>query len=408
MTSIHSTTAHRARLRGLAGLCALLAATIITGCKPKPAGGPGGFGPGGPMEVNVHVVAPASVTLTQDLPGRISAFRMAEVRARVSGIVLKRHFTEGSDVTEGQLLYEIDPAPYQAALDSALGTVARAEANKATAKLKEERSRQLIDTRALSKQDYDDVVAALRSFEADVLSGEAAVKTARINLAYTKVTSPVAGRIGISQVTEGAYVQATSATLLATVQQLDKVYVDVTKSSSELLRLRRDLASGRLKGDATGKASVKLTFDDGTAYPEPGTLEMTDVTVNAMTSSVMFRAIFPNPKRELLPGMFVRAQLEEGTTPDAILIPQFTVTRNPKGEPTALVVGANSMVELRVLKTPRTVGNQWLVTEGLKAGDQVIVNNLQKIRPGSPVKVAPTAPPATAGAAASTNPTSKP
>jgi membrane fusion protein (multidrug efflux system) len=345
------------------------------------------------MEVSVLTVTPASVTLTQDLPGRISAFRVAEVRARVNGIVLKRLFYEGTDVTEGQVLYQIDPAPYQAALDSALGTLARAEANATTARLKEERYKQLLAAKAISKQDYDDAQANARTFDADVLSGKAAVQSAQINLDYTKVTSPVSGRIGISQVTEGAYVQAANATLLATVQQLDKVYVDVTQASSELLRLKRELASGRLKADASGKPQVKLIHENGDIYPEEGTLEVSDVTVNTMTNSITVRAIFPNPRGELLPGLFVRARLEEGSSPDAILVPQLAVSRNSKGEPTTMVVGANSTVELRVLKTERAVGNQWLVSSGLKAGDQVIVDNLQKIRPGAPVKVTP-APPA--------------
>jgi len=379
-----------------------LALAFITGCGPKQAGAPGGGpgGPQGPMEVSVLTVTPASVTLTQDLPGRISAFRVAEVRARVNGIVLKRLFAEGTDVTEGQVLYQIDPAPYQAALDSALGTLARAEANATTARLKEERYKQLLAAKAISKQDYDDAQANARTFDADVLSGKAAVQSAQINLDYTKVTSPVSGRIGISQVTEGAYVQAANATLLATVQQLDKVYVDVTQASSELLRLKRAIASGRLQADAAGKARVKLIHEDNTIYPEEGSLEVSDVTVNTNTNSVTVRAIFPNPRGELLPGLFVRARLEEGSAPDAILVPQLAVSRNSKGEPTTMVVGANSTVELRVLKTERAVGNQWLISSGLKAGDQVIMDNLQKIRPGAPVKVAPTpATPTTASTA---------
>jgi membrane fusion protein (multidrug efflux system) len=372
---------------------AVILAALISGCGKRQAGPPGGRGgPGGPMEVSVLTIASAAVTLTQDLPGRISAFRVAEVRARVNGIVLRRLFTEGSDVAEGQVLYEIDPAPYQAALDSARGTLARAEANATTARLKEERNKQLLDAKTVSKQDYDDALANQRMADADVLSGKAAVQAAQINLDYTKVTSPIAGRIGISQVTEGAYVQASTATLLATVQQLDRVYVDVTQASSELLRLRRDLASGRLKADDAGKARVKLIHENGDIYPEEGTLETSDVTVNATTSSVTIRAIFPNPRGELLPGLFLRARLEEGSKPDAILVPQLAVSRNAKGEPTALVVGANDMVELRVLQTPRAVGNQWLVTAGLKPGDQVIVNNLQKIRPGMPVKAVPSSP----------------
>jgi membrane fusion protein, multidrug efflux system len=389
---------------------------LMPACKKNAGGPPGpppGFG-GGPTEVDVLTVSTAPVTLTQDLPGRISAFRVAEVRARVNGIVLKRLFAEGSDVKEGQVLYEIDPAPYQAALDSAEATVARAkatlaraEASLALAKLKAQRYKGLLDSRAISKQEYDDAVANQRMGEADVQSGHAevqsgvaAVATARINLDYTKVTSPIAGRIGISQVTEGAYVQATEATLLATVQQIDRVYVDVTQPSSELLRLKNDIANGRLKADAAGKASVKLVHESGQIHAEDGVLEVSDVTVNALTNSVTIRAVFPNPRGELMPGMFVRARLEEGSTPNAILVPQLAVSRNPKGEPTALVVGADSMVELRVLETPRAVGNQWLVSAGLKPGDQVIINNLQKIRPGAPVKVAAPAPSPAAATAA--------
>lgn len=344
------------------------------------------------MEVGVITIVPTAVTLTQDLPGRISPFRMAEVRARVNGIVQKRLFKEGTDVKEGDGLFEIDPAPYQAALNSAEGTLARAEANATTANLKEERFRQLVKAKTISQQDYDDALANQRTYKADVLSGQAAVQMARINLGYTKVTSPITGRIGVAQVTEGAFVQEATATLLATVQQLDPVYVDVTQASSELLRLQRDLASGRLKANAAGHAQVKLVLEDGTIYPEEGELAVSDVTVNATTNSVLIRAIFPNPRGELLPGLFVRARLQEGNSPNAILVPQLAVTRNSKGEPTTLVVGANGTAELRVLQTPRAVGNHWLVSDGLKPGDQVIVDNLQRVRPGVPVKPTPAQP----------------
>jgi membrane fusion protein (multidrug efflux system) len=394
-----SSTPRRRSVRAIFGLIGIAAFSVmLSGCG-KPGGAPPGMGgPGGPLEVSVLTVAPTTVTLTQDLPGRISAFRVAEVRARVNGIVLHRLFTEGADVTEGQLLYEIDPAPYQAALDSALGTLARAEANVTTARLKEERYKQLLVAKAISKQDYDDAVANASSFDADVLSGKAAVQTAKINLGYTKVTSPVAGRIGISQVTEGAYVQTSAANLLATIQQLDPVYVDVTQASSDLLRLKHDLSAGHLKADESGKARVKLIYENGEIYPEEGTLQFSDVTVNAMTNSVTVRAIFPNPHADLLPGMFVRARLEEGNRPDAILVPQMAITHNSKGEPTALVVGSNGTAELRVLQIPRAVGNQWLVGSGLKPGDQVIVDNLQRVRPGAPVKAVPAAAPASATA----------
>ncbi len=382
-------------------------ALLLMACDRHSQNKPGGppMAPMGPLEVNVLTIQTTPVTLTQDLPGRISAFRVAEVRARVNGIVLKRLFEEGSDVKAGQPLYEINPAPYQTELDRATATLARAQASLTAAKLKEERLRGLRDTKAISEQDYEDAIAAKQMGDADVLVAEAAVRSARINLGYTQVTSPVDGRIGISQVTEGAYVQSANATLLATVQQIDRVYVDVTQPSSELLRLKRDLASGRLKADKSGKAQVKLVHENGDIHPEEGTLEMSDVTVNAMTNSVTIRALFPNPRGDLLPGLFVRARLQEGTRPDAILVPQPAVSRNPKGEPTALVVGPENTVELRVLETPRAVGGQWLVSSGLKPGDQVILNNLQKVRPGMQVKVVDAPPDA---AAVSSSPAAKP
>ena len=372
------------------GTLSIMAAALIAGCGGGEGGPPGG--PGGPLEVNVLKITPAPATLTQDLPGRTSAFRVAEVRARVNGIVLKRLFTEGADVQQGQDLYEIDAAPYQAALDSALGMLARANAATAAARSREERYKELVATDAVSKQDYDDALGSRRTFEADVLFAQAAVQTARINLGYTKVTSPIAGRIGLSQVTEGAYVQESAATLLATVQQLDRIYVDVTQASSEHLRLKSELANGRLKADADGQARVSLILEDGSVYPDEGMLEVSDVTVDLATNSVMVRALFPNPRGELLPGLFVRARLEEGRSPDAILVPQQAVTRNSKGEPTTLVVGRNGTAELRVLRISRAVGAQWLVTAGLEPGDEVIQDNLQRIRPGTPVKVAAGAP----------------
>lgn len=363
----------------------LVAALALTGCSKKAAAN----NAPAPIEVGVITVSATPVTLTQELPGRTSAFRIAEVRARVSGIVLKRHFTEGGDVKEGQLLYTIDPAPYQAALDSAKAALARAEANAAVTRLQAERSQKLIEASAISQQEYDSVAAAHLAAEADVSAAKAAVQAAGINIGYTQVTAPVSGRIGRSQVTEGAYVQQGAATLLATVQQLDPLYVDLTQSSTEVFRLRRALDEGKLQRAAEGGAKVKLILDDGRTYSEDGTLQFSDVTVDPSTSSITLRALFPNPTNELLPGLFVRARLEEGSTPDAILVPQFGVTRNTRGEATALVVGAGNKVELRVLKTDRAVGNQWLVADGLKSGDQLIVQNLQRIRPGVVVKPIP-------------------
>jgi membrane fusion protein, multidrug efflux system len=360
-------------------------ALALTGCGKKEAAKP----VAAPSEVGVIDVVPSTVTLTQELPGRTSAFRIAEVRARVSGIVLKRNFTEGGDVKEGQLLYTIDPAPYQAALDSAKANLARANANAAVSRLQADRFSKLIDAKAISQQEYDDVAAAHLAAEADVAAAQATVQTAEINLGYTRVNAPISGRIGLSMVTEGAYVQQGTATLLATIQQLDTLYVDLTQSSTELLRLRRALADGKLQRSTEGGAKVQLLLDDGRTYSEEGTLQFSDVSVNASTNSITIRATFPNPKNELLPGMFVRARLQEGTTSGAILIPQLAITRNTKGEATALVVGADSKVELRVLHTDRAVGNQWLVSDGLKAGDQVIVQNLQRVRPGAAVKPVP-------------------
>lgn len=360
----------------------LAAALLLASCSKKAADS----GPPAPIEVGVIDVAATPVTLTQELPGRTSAFRIAEVRARVSGIVLKRHFTEGNDVKEGQLLYTIDPAPYKATLDSAKATLARAEANAAVTRLQADRFKKLIDARAISQQEYDDIAAAHLATEADVAAANAAVQSAEINIGYTQVTAPVSGRIGLSQVTEGAYVQQGTATLLATIQQLDPLYVDLTQSSTEIFRLRRALAEGKLLRAGESVAKVQLLLDNGEIYAEEGTLQFSDVTVDPSTSSITIRAIFPNPKSELLPGLFVRARLQEGSSPDALLIPQPAVTRNTRGEATALVVGAENKVELRILRVDRAVGNQWLVTDGLKAGDKVIVQNLQRIRPGVVVK----------------------
>jgi membrane fusion protein (multidrug efflux system) len=368
-------------------LASLLVATlaVLAGCEKKSAA----KAPPGPVEVGVVTLAPTPVTLTRELPGRTSAYRVAEVRARVNGIVLKRLFTEGSDVKQGQPLYTIDPAPYQAALDSAKATLARAEANVANARLQAQRVSELVAENAVSKQEYDNATAALKASEADVAAGRAAVQSARINLGYTTVTSPVSGRIGRSAVTEGAYVQQAQATLLATVQQLDPIYVDLTQSSAEALRLRRELAEGKLQSAGQGKAKVKLVLEDGREYEEPGALQFADVTVDPGTGSIALRALFPNPRGELLPGMFVRARLAEGVNPQALLVPQQGVTRDQKGLPTALVVNAERKVERRTLVTDRAVGDAWLVTAGIAPGDQVIVDGLQKVRPGALVTPVP-------------------
>lgn len=367
----------------------------LSGCgEKKNVAGPGNTAP---VEVGVVTINPQPLALTRELPGRTSAFRIAEVRARVSGIVLKRLFEEGSEVREGQPLYQIDPAPYQAAIDHAKAALARAEASAASAKLQADRYRELVSARAVSQQEYDDAHAQQLTSDADVAAARAAVQTAQIDLDYTRVLAPISGRVGRSAVTEGAYIQQSGATLLTTIQQIDQLYVDVTQSSSELLRLQQDVKSGLLTRAEDGAASVILILDGDRIYGENGRLQFADVTVDTSTSSVLLRALVPNPDRELLPGLFVRARLQEGVNPGALLVPQQGVTRNRRGEPTALVVGAENKVEQRVLTTDRAIGNMWLVTSGLKAGDQVIVQNLQKIRVGVPVKPVAATNPGTPG-----------
>jgi len=373
----------RAKLITVAGL--LATGIVMSGCGKKPAAGP----PSGPPEVGVVVVKPERVTLTTELSGRTSAHLVAEVRPQVGGIVQKRLFTEGSDVKAGQVLYQIDPASYQAAFASAKAAQARAEANLLPSRLKADRYRDLVKINAVSRQDYDDAYASLKLAEADVAAANAAVETARINLAYTRVTAPISGRIGRSSVTGGALVTASQPAALATIQQLGSMYVDVTQSSAEMLRLKQNLASGLLKKNGSDQARVKLLLEDGSDYPLPGTLKFSEVTVDQSTGSITLRAIFPNPQQTLLPGMFVRAILEEGENPRAILVPQRGVTRDPAGNAAVLVVGAGEKVESRMIKVARTVGDNWLVSEGLKAGDRVILEGIQKARPGTTVKAVP-------------------
>ena len=353
--------------------------------------------PANPPEVGIIIVKPERVALTTELSGRTSAYLIAEVRPQVSGIIKKRLFTEGSDVKAGEVLYQIDPATYQAAYNSAKASLTRAEANVVPARLKAERYKELVKINAVSKQDYDDVSAALKLTEADIDAAKASVETARINLAYTKVTAPISGRIGRSTVTDGALVTAGQPAALSTIQQLSSMYVDVTQSSADLLRLKQNLASGLLKNNATTQARVKLMLEDGSVYPLSGILKFSEVTVDQSTGSITLRAIFPNPKQTLLPGMFVRAIVEEGVNDNAVLIPQRGVTRNPKGDAMVMVVGTDEKVEPRPIKVARTVGDNWLVSDGLKAGDRVILDGVQRARPGSSVKavpfsVAPTAP----------------
>ena len=360
------------------------AAVFLAACGKKESAPP----PQTP-EVGVVTVQPQSVPVVTELPGRTNAFLVAQVRARVDGIVLQREFTEGTDVKAGQRLYKIDPAPYVAALNSAKATLAKAQANLATQNALVSRYKVLVGANAVSKQDYDNAVAAQGQAAADVAAGKAAVDTAQINLGYTDVVSPVTGRVGISQVTPGAYVQASQATLMSTVQQLDPVYVDLTQSSLEGLKLRQDVQSGRLKTSGPGAAKVSLILEDGKTYSEPGKLQFSDVTVDQTTGSVTIRAIFPNKDRVLLPGMFVRARIEEGVNENAFLVPQVGVTHDQKGQAIAMVVNAANKVEPRPLKTVGMHGQNWVVEGGLEAGDHVIVQGVDKVRPGATVKTVP-------------------
>jgi membrane fusion protein (multidrug efflux system) len=370
----------------MAGL--LTGMVVMAGCKQQAAPGGPAAAKGTP-EVGVVVMSTEPVTLTMELSGRIASQMVAEVRPQVGGIIVKRLFTEGSEVKAGEVLYQIDPATYQAAYSSAKAALAKAEANGFTLKQKTERYKQLVAISAVSRQEYDDATAALKQAEADIETGKAAVETARINLAYTRITAPIAGRIGRSSITPGALVTANQATALATLQQLDPIYVDVTQASADLLRLKRNLASGELKGNDPAQAKVKLLLEDGTSYPQEGTLKFSEVTVDQTTGSVTLRAQFPNPNQLLLPGMFVRCQVQEGVREQVMLVPQRGVTRDPAGNAVALVAGENEVVERRILKTERAIGDAWLVTDGLKNGERVIVEGLQRIRPGATVKVVP-------------------
>lgn len=377
-------TTEKFKLIALAGL--LIGTFAITGCKQKTSGGPP---TSSPPEVGIVAITSAPITLTMELSGRTSPYMIAEVRPQVGGIIQKRLFTEGADVKAGQVLYQIDPATYLAAHANAKAALARAEANLIPIRLKAERFRELVAINAVSRQDYDDASSMLKQAEADVAANQAVVESARINLDYTSVKAPISGRIGRSTVTDGALVTASQAAPMATIQQLDPVYVDVTQSSAELLRLKRNLANGEITGKDAGKAKVKLLLEDGSSYPQEGTLKFSEVTVDQSTGSVTLRALFPNPEQLLLPGMFVRGIVQEGVSEQAILVPQRGVSRNPKGEAMVMVVGDEEKVEPRVIKVSRTVGENWLVTEGVKDGDRVILEGIQKARPGTPVKAVP-------------------
>jgi membrane fusion protein (multidrug efflux system) len=370
-------------------VAAVLAGLVLLGGCQNSQGN--GAVPAPVPEVATVTIEPRQVELTTELPGRTSAYLVAEIRPQVNGIIKKRLFREGSDVKAGDLLYQIDPASFQVAFDSARASLGKAQANLPSIRSRVERYRELLVDKAVSLQDYDDAVAAVEQAKAEIEYWKTEVEAARINLGYTRVTAPISGRIGRSSITDGALVTAYQPTALATIQQLDPIYVDVTQSSAELLRLRRNLATGEVTTDEKSGKKVRILLEDGTPYPLEGTLQFRDVTVDPATGSFTLRIVVPNPQHVLLPGMFVRAVVEEGIAEQAILAPQQGVSRNPKGEPIALVVDESGTVRQRVLTLNRAIGDQWLVSSGLSGGERVIVEGMLNVRPGVAVKAVPLA-----------------
>jgi len=371
------------RTRLIISFVILCAGFVVDGCtrkQPPPPSTP---------EVAVVTIQLERVTLTTELPGRTSAHYVAEVRPQVNGIIQKRFFEEGSDVKAGDLLYQIDPAPYQAAYDNARASLARAEANLPPVRLRAERYKELVSIKAVSQQEYDDVTANLKQVEAEINSWKAAVESARINLAYCSIKASITGRIGKSNVTVGALVTALQPAPLAVIQQIDPIYVDAMQSSASLLRLRQNMTAGKIKRDGPEQTKVKLFLEDGTLYPQEGSLKFSDVTVDPSTGSFILRMVFPNKKYILLPGMYARALVQEGVVDSAILIPQQGVSRDPKGNPVVLIVDAEGNAQQRMITVDRAIGDKWFVTSGLAPGDRVIVEGIQRIRPGSPVKAVP-------------------
>ncbi|AHE50256.1 acrA product [Aeromonas hydrophila 4AK4] len=361
---------------------ALLASGLLAGCGDKGEAGQGA-GDMPPAAVDVVTLHAAPLQLMSELTGRTAPLRVAEVRPQVNGIILKRLFTEGSDVKAGQLLYQIDPAVYQAAVASAKANLAKAQANEQSARLKAQRYAELVKVKAISRQEYDDADAAWKQQVAEIGAAKATLQSANINLAYTKITAPISGRIGKSAVTEGALVTAQQADSLTSIQQLDPMYVDVRQSTADLLRLKRQVAAGKLVQDESKGAKVRFQLEDGSSYSEEGSLQFSDVTVDETTGMVTLRVLVPNPHDLLLPGMFMRATLQEGERPQGLLVPQTAVTRTPKGGATVMVVTADNKVELREVQLSRVVGDSWVVESGLKAGEKVIVAGLQKVKPGA-------------------------
>jgi len=375
-------------------LTALVGSVALTGCD-QAADSQQASAPQA-VPVGVITLKSQALTLKKELPGRISAFQIAEIRPQVSGIVQSRLFKEGAQVKQGQALYQIDPATFEADLAASEAAVARAEASIASTKSKASRYSELLKIKAVSQQDFDEADAAQKQAQAELLTAKAQLKSAQINLDYSHVSSPISGQISKSSVTVGALVSANQTTALATVTQLDPIYVDLTQSSNELTQLKKAISSGSLSVDSQSQADVELQMEDGSTYPLKGTLQFSEVTVDPSTGSVTLRAKFPNPDKLLLPGMYARASVVEGVKQNAILVPQRGVSRNTKGEPTAMVVSKENTVESRVLKVDRTIGSNWLVTDGLSDGDKVIIEGLQKIRPGAPVTPTEVSPSATA------------
>jgi membrane fusion protein (multidrug efflux system) len=359
-------------------------------------GKPQGQMQGGPVEVGVIVLRPQTTALTVELPGRTSAIETSDVRPQVSGIVQARLFTEGSDVRRGQVLYHIDPATYRAALAQAQGQLANARAVLTSARLKAQRYADRVKINAVSKQEADDATAAFQQASAAVQQAQASVQSASINLGYTRVKAPISGHIGASTVTRGALVTADQATALTTIQRTDRMYVDITQSASELMNLRQQLQSGAL---GRGGVAVRLRLDNGVDYDQTGTLQFTDVTVDQGTGAVTLRAVFPNPRGVLLPGLYVRALVDQGVRANAILAPQTGVQRDLRGDPIAMVANAKGKAEQRELKLGPSIGDKWLVLSGLQGGDRLIVEGVQKVKPGAPLKVVPAGSPSGPSAA---------
>jgi membrane fusion protein (multidrug efflux system) len=399
--------ARSARRAAWASSLVLGVSALLAACGPKADAPPGGGkGPGGPppAEVGVVIVAPRSVGLVTELPGRLEASRVAQVRARVAGIVEKRLFVEGSDVRAGQPLFQIDSAPYQATVASAQASLARAQANVTQATAQAERYKPLLEANAISKQDYVNAVAAQKQAEADVASAKASVQSGQINLGYASVTSPISGRIGRALVTEGALVGQGEATPLALVQQINPMYVNFTQSTTDVLKLRRDIASGKFKrtGGSAESASVKIVLEDGSDYPQPGKLLFSDLSVDPTSGQITLRAEVPNPSGVLLPGMYVRVRLEQAELPTGIVVPQQAVQRGSTGD-SVMVVSADGKVAPRPVKVGTAQGGQWIILEGLATGEMVMVDGFQKLRGNAPVKPVPWQPasPGPAGATAS-------